>query len=92
MLMDVLQQDISLAKKVLSFYNMVQVHKILHKQYLDGSKDASWMLNSFIPFYTDIELIGITGNHSFTRRKNAGPTLTTSSYGWKFANGCNGTH
>jgi chromosome partitioning protein len=69
MLMDVLQQDVSLAKKVLSFYNMVQVHKILHKQYLDGSKDASWMLNSFIPFYTDIELIGITRESLFHQEK-----------------------
>ncbi|MEP7372085.1 MAG: ParA family protein [Chitinophagaceae bacterium] len=69
MLMDVLQQDISLSKKVLSFYNMVQIHKILHKQYLDNAKDASWMLNSFIPFYTDIELIGLTRESIFHQEK-----------------------
>ena len=58
-----------LAKKVLSFYNMVQIHKILHKQYLDNAKDASWMLNGFIPFYTDIELIGITRESLFHQEK-----------------------
>jgi cellulose biosynthesis protein BcsQ len=69
MLMDSLQQDMSLAKKVLSFYNMVQVHKILHKQYLDNRKDASWMLDSYIPFYTDIELIGLTKESIFHQPK-----------------------
>ena len=69
MLMDDLQQDVRLAKKVLSFYNMVQIHKILHKQYLDNAKDASWMLNGFIPFYTDIELIGITRESLFHQEK-----------------------
>jgi chromosome partitioning protein len=69
MLMDDMQQDTRLAKKVLSFYNMVQIHKILHKQYLDNAKDASWMLNGFIPFYTDIELIGITRESLFHQEK-----------------------
>jgi chromosome partitioning protein len=69
MLMDDMQQDSRLAKKVLSFYNMVQIHKILHKQYLDNAKDASWMLNGFIPFYTDIELIGITRESLFHQEK-----------------------
>ena len=69
MLMDTLQNDRYLAKKVLSFYNMVQVHKILHKQYLDNAKDASWMLNSYIPFYTDIELLGITRESLFHQEK-----------------------
>lgn len=67
--MDTLQEDASLAKKVLSFYNMVQVHKILHKQYLDNRKDASWMLDSFIPFYSDIELIGLTKESIFHQEK-----------------------
>jgi cellulose biosynthesis protein BcsQ len=68
-MMDALQEDRSLSKKVLSFYNMVQVHKILHKQYLDNRKDASWMLDSFIPFYTDIELIGLTKESLFHQEK-----------------------
>lgn len=71
MMMDTLQEDASLAKKVLSFYNMVQVHKILHKQYLDNRKDASWMLDSFIPFYSDIELIGLTKESIFHQEKES---------------------
>jgi ATPases involved in chromosome partitioning len=69
MMMDILQEDRSLSKKVLSFYNMVQVHKTLHKQYLDNRRDASWMLDSFIPFYTDIELIGLTKESIFHQEK-----------------------
>ena len=69
MLMDSLQKDVSLAKKVLSFYNMVQVHKILHKQYLDNRKDASWMLDNYIPFYSDIELITLTKESIFHQPK-----------------------
>jgi chromosome partitioning protein len=69
MLMDALQQDGYLAKKTLSFYNMVQVHKSLHKEYLDNRKDASWMLDSFIPFYMDIELIAYTKQSLFHQEK-----------------------
>ena len=69
MLMDTLQEDMTIARKVLSFYNMVQVHKILHKQYLDNVKDAYWMLNNYIPFYSDIELIGLTKESIFHQEK-----------------------
>ncbi|MBL7740027.1 MAG: ParA family protein [Chitinophagaceae bacterium] len=69
MLMDTLQEDRSLAKKVLSFYNMVQVHKTLHKQYLDNRKFASWMLDNYIPFYSDIELITMTKESLFHQPK-----------------------
>jgi cellulose biosynthesis protein BcsQ len=69
MLMDSLQEDASIAKKVLSFYNMVQAHKNLHKQYLDNRKDASWMLNNYIPFYSDIELITLTRESLFHQPK-----------------------
>jgi chromosome partitioning protein len=69
MLMDELQQDGQLAKKTLSFYNMVQAHKPLHKEYLDNRKDASWMLDNFIPFYMDIELIGYTRQSLFHQDK-----------------------
>ena len=69
--MDSLQEDMSLAKKVLSFYNMVQLHKILHKQYLDNSKDASWMLNNYVPFYSDIELITLTKESLFHQQKES---------------------
>ena len=69
MLMDSLQRDISLYKKVLSFYNMVQVNKILHKQYLDDRRHASWMLNNYIPFYSEIELITLTKESIFHQSK-----------------------
>jgi hypothetical protein len=69
MLMASLQEDMSVAKKVLSFYNMVQINKILHKQYLDNRGDASWMMNSYIPFYSDIELITLTKESLFHQLK-----------------------
>jgi len=69
MLMDSLQTDLALMKKVLSFYNMVQVHKILHRQYLDNRKDASWMLDNYIPFLTDIELINVNKESLFHQPK-----------------------
>jgi len=69
MLMDSIQNDEILAKKTLSFYNMVQLHKILHKQYLDNRQYASWMLNNYIPFYSDIELITLTKESIFHQSK-----------------------
>jgi chromosome partitioning protein len=69
MLMDSLQGDAALSKKTLSFYNMVQVHKVLHKQYLDNRKHASWMLHNYIPFYSDIELITLTKESIFHQAK-----------------------
>ncbi len=69
MLMDSLQQDRSISEKVLSFYNMVQTHKILHKQYLDNRKDASWMMDNYIPFYSEIEQIALTKESIFHQQK-----------------------
>ena len=48
---------------------MVKVHKILHKQYLDNRKDASWMLDNYIPFLTDIELINVNKESLFHQAK-----------------------
>ena len=48
---------------------MVQTYKSLHKQYLDNRTEASWMLDSFIPFYADIELIGYTKQSLFHQDK-----------------------
>lgn len=75
MLMDSLQEDKSLSEKVLSFYNMVQVHKTLHRQYLDNRKDASWMMDHYIPFYTDIELITLTKESLFHHAKECKASL-----------------
>lgn len=70
MLMEELQQKKPMEKKILSFYNMVQVHKNLHKQYLDQRSDEdAWMLNNYIPFYSEIELITLTRESLFHQQK-----------------------
>lgn len=72
MLMDSLQDKLPIANKVLSFYNMVQVHKTLHRQYLEErKKDSARMLNNYIPFYTDIELITLTKESIFHQLKES---------------------
>jgi cellulose biosynthesis protein BcsQ len=70
MLMDSLQHKMVCLNKVLSFYNMVQTHKNLHKQYLDHRKeDSDRMLYNYIPFYTEIELITLTKESIFHQVK-----------------------
>jgi chromosome partitioning protein len=65
MLMDSLQGKMS-ANKILSFYNMVQPHKNLHKHYLDNRKDdAARVLDNYIPFYSEIEMITLTKESIF---------------------------
>ena len=70
MLMDSVQQNEIC--KVLSFYNMVQTHKNLHRKYLDD-RDAqgSRLLNNYIPFYSDIELITHTHESIFHQLKDS---------------------
>lgn len=64
--MDSLNQRLSSAGKVLSFYNMVQVHKNLHRQYLEArDKDKTRILQNYIPFYIEIELITLTKESIF---------------------------
>jgi hypothetical protein len=49
---------------------MVQIYKNLHKQYLDNRKDdPERMLNNYIPFYTEIELITHTKESIFHQLK-----------------------
>ncbi len=72
MLMESLRAKLPSMKKVLSFYNMVQVHKNLHRQYLDDRKDNDGrMLNNYIPFYTEIELITLTKKSIFHQLKES---------------------
>lgn len=72
MLMDSLRNKTTIANRVLSFYNMVQTHKNLHKHYLDNrDKDPDWMLWHFIPFYSDIELINVTHESIFHQLKES---------------------
>lgn len=70
MLMDSLELKKSLGKKVLSFYNMVQAHKNLHKHYLDCRKEeAARILYNYIPFYTEIESITLSKESIFHQLK-----------------------
>ena len=70
MLMDSLQNSTQLWDKTLTFYNMVQPHKNLHRHYLDNrKKDTDRVLNSFIPFYSEIELITHTKESIFHQLK-----------------------
>lgn len=58
MLMENLTAKFPQQHKVLSFYNMVQVTKNLHKHYLDlRNESTARILNSYIPFTAEIESI-----------------------------------
>lgn len=70
MLMDSLQGKMPPKSKVLSFYNMVQAHKNLHKYYLDSRKEnAARILYNYIPFYAEIESITLSKESIFHQLK-----------------------
>jgi cellulose biosynthesis protein BcsQ len=70
MLMNELQEKLKAGKKILSFYNMVQAHKILHKYYLENRKDDTiHILESYIPFYAEIESITVSKESIFHQLK-----------------------
>lgn len=70
MLMDELHNNPLVWNKTLSFYNMVQPHKTLHRQYLDKRREREdHILHNFIPFYTEIELITLTRESIFHQLK-----------------------
>lgn len=65
-----LQEKTHPGKKILSFFNMVQAHKVLHKKFLDEREsENSNNLNSFIPFYTEIENISLKKESIFHQLK-----------------------
>ena len=71
MLVDSLQNNRRVLDKTLSFYNMVQLHKNLHRKYLDNRKnEALHMLRNYIPSYTEIELITYTKQSIFHQLKD----------------------
>jgi chromosome partitioning protein len=71
MLMESLQSKMP-ADKVLSFYNMVQVHKNLHRQYLEERVNGNTrILKNHIPFYSEIELITLTKQSIFHQIKES---------------------
>lgn len=68
--MDSLQKNKVFSNKALSFYNMVQAHKNLHKHYLaERSSEPSRILNNYIPFYTEIETITLSKESIFHQLK-----------------------
>lgn len=70
MLMDSLENKLPATKKILSFYNMVQAHKNLHKHFLDRrEEDKEHILHSYIPFYTEIENITLSRESIFHQMK-----------------------
>lgn len=70
MLMDSLRGNAAVRNKTFSFYNMVQPNKNLHRYYLENRKDeAVRILNNFIPFYSEIELITHTKQSIFHQLK-----------------------
>lgn len=70
MLMESLEGKIPFRNKMLSFYNMVQAHKNLHKHYLDSRKeDAARILYNYIPFYAEIESITLSRESIFHQLK-----------------------
>lgn len=70
MLMESLQGKIHFGHKMLSFYNMVQAHKNLHKHFLETRKDeAERILYNYIPFYAEIESITLSKESIFHQLK-----------------------
>jgi chromosome partitioning protein len=70
-LLDDLGKKLTLQKKVLSFYNMVQINKTLHRYYLDNMDPASAnQLVNHIPFYAEIESVNFKKESIFHSIKN----------------------
>ena len=70
--MDSLQGKIELHHKMLSFYNMVQSNKSLHKKYLETrNEDAERILYNYIPFYAEIESITLSKESIFHQLKES---------------------
>ena len=70
MLVAELQQTLPAKTSILSFYNMVQAHKTLHKFYLNNRDESmDYILNSYIPFYTEIENISLSKESIFHQLK-----------------------
>ena len=72
---EVLQQELSSFlkqhKKVLSFYNMVQIRKTLHRMYVGQNSESIPTLQQYIPFYSDIENISFSKKSIFHQLKEA---------------------
>jgi len=77
LLLDELQAKVNIKNKVLSFYNMVQASKTLHKYYLENkNEETNYILNSYVPFYVEIENISLKKESIFHQLKE----FKTNSY------------
>jgi chromosome partitioning protein len=77
LLVQELQAKMADKKKILSFYNMVQAGKSLHKFYLSNrNNDTDYILQSYIPFYTEIESVSFKKESIFHQLKES----RTSAY------------
>jgi len=77
MLIKELQQKFQTSKTtILSFYNMVQSHKNLHKFYINNRDESQhYILNNHIPFYAEIENITLSKESIFHQLKEFKPNL-----------------
>lgn len=67
-----LQNSVVAKNKILSFYNMVQVNKTLHKFYLGERNESNkYILQHYIPFYTEIENITLKKESIFHQLKES---------------------
>jgi chromosome partitioning protein len=70
MLMHELERKKTVRSKVLSFYNMVQISKSMHKFYLGNRQtDVGHILQQYIPFYAEIESITLKKESIFHQLK-----------------------
>ncbi|MBS4043614.1 MAG: ParA family protein [Chitinophagaceae bacterium] len=64
--------------KIFSFYNMVQINKILHRQFVENKNGDQKILNNYIPFYTDIENITLTKRSIFEQSNHSNSIMPYS--------------
>jgi chromosome partitioning protein len=56
---------------VVSFFNMVQIRKKLHKHFIECSNENCIQLNNYIPFYTEIESVAYCKQSIFNTLKES---------------------
>lgn len=70
MLVSELEGKLPAKTKILSFYNMVQAHKNLHKFYLNNRDECMhYVLANYVPFYAEIEAITLNKESIFHQLK-----------------------
>lgn len=71
-----LETNLADRKKILSFYNMVQPNKNLHRLYLNEKRNTDdYILQQYIPFYAEIETISFSKESLFHQIKDFKTTI-----------------